>query len=37
MKSWINRAGGAGGVLCTLLAAFLVVFGLPLVGRSRPS
>jgi signal transduction histidine kinase len=37
MKSWINRAGVAGGVLCTLLAAFLVVFGFPLVGRSRPS
>ena len=37
MKSWINRAGVAGGVLCTLLAALLVVLGLPLVGRSRPS
>src|ERR1700736_4846505 len=37
MKSWVNRAGVAGGVLCTLLAALLVVLGLPLVGRGRPS
>ena len=37
MRSWINRAGVAGGVLGTLLAALLVVLGLPLVGRGRPS
>jgi signal transduction histidine kinase len=37
VSRWIVRAGTAGGALSALLAAFLFVRGLPLVGASRPA